>query len=118
MAGLVDTEASRLLTSSLVGGTKTIAVTSTAPTSTAAGTEFGTRQGVTFGTVAGVAGVQTTNNTGAVTFTNMTANTWVGINVYEGASERRWFGALSQSKTTQSGDSLSFATAAVAIGLS
>ena len=118
MAGLTNTEAARLLTDSLVtGGGRQLAIASTAPTSTATGTEFGTKQPVTYGTPALQGGVQTSSNTVAVTFTNLTAGTWGYINVYNGASERRWFGLLTAPKTAQAGDSLTFATASIAIGL-
>lgn len=119
MAGLTNTEASRILTDSLVtGGGRQLAIASTAPTSTSAGTEFGTKQPVAFGTPALSGGVQTCSNTTAVTFTNLAAGSWGYINVYNGASERRWFGQLTAPKTAQAGDSLVFAVAAVAIGLS
>jgi hypothetical protein len=118
MAGIVSTEASRLLTDSLItGGGRQLALASTTPTRTSAGTEFGTKQAVAFATPADVSSVMTSSNSGVVTFTNMTAATWTSINLYNGATERRWFGPLATSRTTQSGDSISFAVGALAISL-
>jgi hypothetical protein len=118
MAGIVATEASRILTDSLItGGGRQLALATTAPTRSSAGTEHPTKQPVTFGAPADASSVMTCANTGAVTFPNLTADTWTSINVYNGASERRWFGPLAAPRTTQSGDSVSFAIGACLISL-
>ena len=119
MAGLVSTEAARLLTDSLVtGGGRQMAVSTTAPSATSVGSEFATKQPVTFASPTIVGGVQTCTNTTAVTFTNLTAGSWSWVNIYNGASERRWFGQLTAAKTTQAGDSILFAAGSVSVGLS
>lgn len=49
-------------------------------------------------------------NTSAVTYTAMPATTTTGVEVWDsnGTPRRAWWGALTASKTTGSGDSLSF----------
>lgn len=56
-------------------------------------------------------------NSGVVTFTGMPATTTTGIEVWDSnASPRRaWQGALSVSKTTGAGDSLSFPASSITI---
>lgn len=128
MAGIVAAEAERLLGASLGVNTYTapttssgmrLALATSAPSDSAAGTEVSggsyARQPIAFSTPASKA----TSNSGVVTFTNMPAATVTHIDVYDanGTPRRCWFGPLTASKTTQSGDSLSFAVAAVSISL-
>jgi hypothetical protein len=60
-------------------------------------------------------GVIATN--AVITYTNMPAATTVGVEVYDsnGTPRRAWWGALTASKTTGAGDSLSFASGALTI---
>lgn len=127
MANIVQTEANNLLNgwlgiASYAAATTPmkLAVTSTATSATAAGTEASgggyARQNVAFSTPS----AGTTSNTAQVSFTNMPAGTWTDINIYDsaGTPARRAYGALNASKTTASGDTLSFAAGSIAISLS
>lgn len=124
---LVTAEADRLLNASVNGTAYTapttpmkLALATTASSASAAGTEVTggsyARQTIAFTTSAG-SGV---SNSGAVTYTNMPAATVTHCDVYDsnGTPRRAWWGALTASKTTASGDTLSFATGAVTVGLS
>lgn len=87
---------------------------------TAAGTELATSGGytasntgspsVTFGAATSPS---TASNSTAVTITNMPATTIVGVEITDNAGVRQELGALTASKTTLSGDTLSFAIAAI-----
>lgn len=92
---------------------------------TAAGTELASGGGYTAGTgapsvtwAAASAGSQATN--AAVTVTNMPATTITGIEIWssDGTPKRVEFGPLTASKTTASGDTLSFASGAITSALS
>lgn len=127
MANIVQAESNRLLDASL--GTAAF-VAPTTPmklaldtvngTATAAGTEVTggsyARQTVAF--TAASAGA--TANTALISFTNMPAATVTGVEVFDsaGSPRRVWFGALTASKTTASGDTLSFAVSAITVALS
>lgn len=91
----------------------------------AAGTELASGGGYTAGTgapsvtwSAASAGSQATN--AAVSVTNMPATTIVGIEIWDsgGTPKRVEFGSLTASKTTASGDTLSFASGAITSALS
>lgn len=94
-------------------------------TATTGGTELATGGGytatntgspsVTFGSATSPS---TSANSGSVTITNMPAATIVGIEVTDNAGVRQELGALASSKTTASGDTLSFATSAITSALS
>lgn len=127
MPALVTAEANRLLDASLGVATFTaptgsmkLALATSASSASAAGTEVTggsyARQNITFGS----ASAGSTSNTGAVTFTNMPAATTTHVDIYDsnGTPRRAWFGALSASKTTALGDTLSFAISSVTITLS
>lgn len=127
MPALVTAEANRLLDASLGVATYTaptgsmkLALATSASSASAAGTEVSggsyARQNITFGS----ASAGSSSNTGTVTFTNMPAATVTHVDIYDsnGTPRRAWFGALSASKTTASGDTLSFATSSVTITLS
>ncbi|GAA3878052.1 hypothetical protein GCM10022243_48430 [Saccharothrix violaceirubra] len=127
MPALVTTEANRLLDASLGVATYTaptgsmkVALATSASSASAAGTEVSggsyARQNVTFGS----ASAGSTSNTGAVTFTSMPAATVTHVDIYDsnGTPRRAWYGALTASKTTASGDTLSFAIGALTISLS
>jgi len=91
---------------------------------TAAGTELATSAGYTSGVgapattwAAGVstAAPATAQNSVAVSTTNMPATTVVGIEEWDSAATpvRQEWGALSANKTTNAGDTLSFAAGAI-----
>ena len=92
-----------------------------ATSSTAVGTEVPTAQGYSSAgqtiafTAPAAATPSTTANTATVSFTNMPACTVTDINIFDstGTPVRRAFGALTASKTVGSGDTLSFAAAAI-----
>jgi hypothetical protein len=86
--------------------------------STSGGTQLGTSGGYTAGgqtitTAAASAGVEATNATN--TTTNMPATTVVGIEIWDsaGTPKRVWWGALTVSQTTASGDTFSIASGAL-----
>jgi hypothetical protein len=89
-----------------------VALVTATGTASAAGTEATggsyARQTVTF--AAASAGSIASNV--ALTYTNMPAATITGIDEYDSAGTpiRRWFGALSASKTTNSGDTFTIAS--------
>lgn len=66
------------------------------------------------------AAVPNTTSTAPVTFTNMPATTVVGVEVWDsaGSPRRTQFGTLTANKTTALGDSLAFASGALASTLS
>jgi hypothetical protein len=118
MGALVQVEANGLLDSSM-GGTAYTAPTTPIKcrlmtangSATAAGTEATggsyTSQTATFS--AASAGSKTTSAT--LTYTSMPAITVVGVELWDsaGTAIRRWWGALTASKTTNSGDTFSIA---------
>lgn len=127
MANLVAAEADRMLNASLnltaytLGTTPMkLALCTAVGTATAAGTEVTggsyARQTIAFTTSAG-AGI---SNSGLITFANMPAATTTSIDIFDsaGTPRRCWFGSLTASKTTASGDTLSFAIGAITISLS
>jgi hypothetical protein len=90
------------------------------------GTELGTSggytagSGVTFGASAFAAstfsaGAAGSSNSNAVTITNMPAATIVAAEIWDSAGTklRWWFGLLTASKTTNAGDTLTFAVGSV-----
>lgn len=124
---VVVAEANRLLDASLAVATYTaptspmkLALATTTGTNSAAGTEVSggsyARQTITFGS----ASSGSSSNTNVITYTAMPAATVTGVDIYDsnGTPRRAWAGALTASKTVASGDSLSFAAAAVTITLS
>lgn len=124
MANLSQGHANNMLDASL--GTSAFTATSTPlhvrlmtanGSATSNGTELGTSGGytagsgaptVTFG--AAVAEIATSNS--AVTVTNMPATTIVGIELWDSAGSpvRKWWGALTASKTTNAGDTFTIAS--------
>ena len=92
------------------------------------GTELTTGGGYTSGTgaptvafsAATTASPSVSASSGAVTVTNMPAATIVGIEIWNsnGTPGRQEFGALAASKTTASGDTLSFSAGAITSSLS
>lgn len=127
MAGIVQVEENNLLNGWLgiaaytaVTGAMKLALATATGTATTAGTEVTggsyARQTIAFSAPSAGA----TSNSGAITFTGMPAATVTGIDIYDSAGTpiRRAFAALTASKTTQAGDSISFAAAAITASLS
>lgn len=121
MAAIVTAEINRLLEASV--GKTTYAPTTASQlrlftvigTAAAAGTEVTggsyAPQSITWAsaTAGGIA------NSASITFTNMPACTVVAIEIWDSASNRKWFGALTTSRTCAAGDSLTFAVSALAL---
>lgn len=127
MPAIATTEANRLLDASLgvaaytaPTGSMKVALATSASSASAAGTEVTggsyARQNVTFGS----SSAGSTSNTGAVNFTAMPAATTTHLDIYDsnGTPRRAWYGALTASKTTASGDTLSFAIGAIVASMS
>lgn len=126
MTNIVQVEQNNLLNGWLgiaaytaVTGAMKVALVTATGSATAAGTEVTggsyARQTVVFS--APSAG--TTSNNATINFTSMPATTVTGIDIYDSAGSpiRRAFGALAASKTTSSGDTLSFAAGAIQASL-
>ena len=124
MAALVQVEATALLNASFGK------VTFSAPTTpmmlrlmtangsaTSAGTQVtgGTYTPQNLTTALGTAASGSITTTGIINFTLMPAVTVVGVEVWDSAGTpvRKWFGALTTSQTTNSGDTVSFAIGAI-----
>lgn len=91
---------------------------------TANGTELATGGGYTqgagaptFTTAAASSGSEASNS--AITTTNMPANTIVGIEVWDqaGTPARKWWGALTASRTTNAGDTFTIASGSLTAAL-
>lgn len=132
MGALVQAHANNILDASLL--TASFTASSTAikcrlmtanGSATAAGTELATSGGYTSGTgaptvtFASAAAGSASSNT-AVTVTNMPATTIVGVELWDngGTPARKWWGALTASKTTNSGDTFSIASGSLTAALS
>lgn len=93
-------------------------------TATANGTELTTSGGYTSGagaptvTFAAAAGGSAVSNS-AVTVTNMPAATIVGVELWDSAGTpvRKWWGALSASKTTNAGDTFTITAGSLSASL-
>lgn len=124
MGALVQVHADGLIDASLA---TTALTASTAPikcrlmtangSATAAGTELATSGGYTSGTGApsvtfAAAATGSAASNVAVTVTNMPATTINGVELWDSAGTplRKWWGALTASKTTNSGDTFSIAS--------
>lgn len=60
---------------------------------------------------------KTISNSAAITFTGMPAATVVGVEIWDTGTNRKWFGALSASRTTAAGDSITFAAGSITLSL-
>lgn len=134
MAGIVQAEESNLLKGWLgiaaytaAVGPMMLALATATGSATTAGTEVTNSGGSTYSRQSIIFATPTlgtptsTSNTGAVTFTNMPALMVTGIDIYDSTSVtpvRRAFAALTASKTTGLGDTISFAAAAITASLS
>ncbi len=129
MANIVQAEANNMLNASLGKASYTATVTplklklvTANGSATAAGTVVTggsyTDQDITAAIATGSGG--STSNSGAITFSGMPAVTVVGVEIWDSASTpvRKWYGALTASKTTASGDSISFAVGALTLSIS
>lgn len=92
---------------------------------TAAGTELATSGGYTAAAGAptvtfGAAASGSAASSSAVTVTNMPAATIVGVELWDngGTPVRKWYGALTASKTTNAGDTFTIATGSLTAALS
>lgn len=130
MAALAQAEAARLCDASLGKATYTapttpmkLALTTTTGTASSAGTEVTggsyARQDLSTALPANSTNGSITSNA-AVSFTSMPAATVTACEVYDsaGTPRRAWFGALTASKTTSAGDTLTFASGAITLALS
>ena len=130
MANVDQAEAKRLLDASFGVATFTapttpmkLALSTAATSSTSAGTEVTggsyARQTFTPRAASNSGSLGGTTNNGIISFTNMPAATVSDGNIYDSnATPRRcWYGALSVSRTTSAGDTLSFADSAVSVTL-
>lgn len=126
MNNIVQAEANRLLDASLGTATYTaptgsmkLALASTTGTNTTAGTEIsgGSYARATIAFSAASAG--SAANSALITFSGMPAVTVTGVDIYDsaGTPRRAWWGALTASKTTASGDSLSFSASSITASL-
>ena len=132
MGALVQAHANNLIDGSLATASFTA---STSPikcrlmtangSATAAGTELATSGGYTSGTGAPTvafasASAGSAASSGAVTVTNMPATTIVGVELWDsaGTPARKWWGALSASKTTASGDTFTIASGSLTAAIS
>lgn len=119
MANLVTVEANALLNASSGQAAYTapttpikVALVTATGTATTAGTEATggsyARQTITF---AAASGGSISSNV-ALTYTNMPAATITGVDEWDstGTPVRRWFGALTASKTTNAGDTFTIAS--------
>lgn len=127
MSNIVQAEQNNLLNGWLgiaaytaVTGSMKLALATVTGTATTAGTEVTggsyLRQTIVFATPSSGA----TSNNATINFTSMPGPTTVtGIDIYDSAGSpvRRAFGALAASKTTSAGDTLSFASGAIAANL-
>lgn len=129
MGALDQTHANKLIDASL--GTTTLTATTTPirvrlmtanGSATANGTELATSGGYTSGTGApsvtfAAASAGSAASNAAVTVTNMPAATIVGIELWDSAGTpvRKWWGALSASKTTNSGDTFTIASGSLTV---
>lgn len=124
MAALVQAEATALLNASFGKVAYTTASTpmmlrlmTANGSATSAGTQVtgGTYTPQNLTTALGTAAAGSITTTAIVNFTLMPAVTVVGVEVWDSAGSpvRKWFGALTTSQTTNSGDTVSFAIGAL-----
>lgn len=126
MGALVTAEANRLLDASFgtaaytapTGAMKLALVTATG-SGTAAGTEVTGGSYARQTLVMGSASSGSCSNTSTISFTGMPAATITGVDIYDsnGTPRRAWWGALTASKTTGAGDTLSFAASSITASL-
>ncbi len=125
-AALDQTEASRLLRNSLgiAAGTSPttpmmLRLMSANGSASSNGTQVtgGSYTAQNLTTALGTEANGSVTNTSAVTYTGMPATTTVGVEIWDsaGTPRRAWWGALSASKTTGAGDTLSFSASSLTI---
>ena len=125
-SGLTTAAANRLIdashgTTTLTApvGQQKLALTTTAPSATSAGTKVTggsyADQNLTMGSASGTSAA----NSAACTYSSMPAATVVGTDEYDSAGTpfRWWFAQLGTSRTTASGDTLTIATGAYTTAL-
>lgn len=82
------------------------------------GISFSTGSSGAFSAAAYGSGAGTTATVSTLTQTNMPASTIVGIEIWDNANHRWWWGSLTSNVTTNSGDTLTFSPGGIAITLS
>jgi hypothetical protein len=96
----------------------------TVGSATASGTELGTGGNYTSGTGAptfttAAAATGSTASNSAISITNMPATTLNGVEVWDSAPARKWFGSITGApKVINSGDTFSIASASLTAGIS
>lgn len=123
MSGLTTAAANRLIDAANATTALTAAVspeqtrlTTSAPTASTAGTAVAGGSYAPQTTAWSTASAQAASNSGALSFGPMPATTVVGVDIFDNAGTpfRWWWGPLASSKTTNVGDLLTFAIAAIA----
>jgi hypothetical protein len=100
-----------------------LALMTAAGTNTTPGTEVTgggyAAQTATFASAAASAGASSTTNSATITFTNMPAATVTSLELKDssGTPKRKWLGNLTASKPVGAGDTLTFASGAVAVSM-
>lgn len=127
MSGIVQVEENNLLNGWLgiaaytaATGAMKLALATVTGTATVAGTEVAGGSYVRQTIVFSAPSAGTTSSNALISYTNMPAGTTTGIDIYDSAGTpiRRAYAALTASKVTASGDTLSFSSTAVAASLS
>jgi hypothetical protein len=129
MANIVQVECNNMLNASLGIASYTATTTpiklrllSANGSATSAGTAVtgGSYADLSLATLMTTSTTGSSSNNAALNFTNMPAITVTGVEIWDSAGTpvRKWFGALTASKTTNAGDTLSFSTGSLTLGLS
>jgi hypothetical protein len=127
MAGIVQVEENNLINgwlgiaayTAVTGGMK-LALATVTGTSTTAGTEVAGGSYARAAIVFSAPSAGATSNNALISFTGMPATTVTGIDIYDSAGTpiRRAYAPLAASKTTGSGDTISFSSTAISASLS
>ncbi len=130
MSNLVQVEANNMLAASLgitaysaAATPMKLALDSAVGSNIAAGTEISGGSYVRAsmaGAFGAVSAGSVTNSAGAISFTSMPAVTVTSCEIFDstGTPVRKWFGTLTASKTTNAGDTLTFATSSITVSIS
>jgi hypothetical protein len=124
MSGLTTAAVNRYIDDSFLTAARTaptspikVRLTTTTPTAAAAGTEAtgGSYAAQQIDTHMAAASAAAASTNAILTYTSMPAATIVGVDIFDNAGTpfRWWWGPLTANKTTNAGDTLSFASAAI-----